>query len=144
MTAGRPTDYSDALADEILRIVSETTVSLQSLCKSISYFPSHQTIHRWRWENKEFCDRYDKALSHKAHLYAEEAISIADDDSSDYTYDEEGNQVANLQHLQRVKMRIEIRKWFASKLAHRIYGDKIQQETTINVIPYQEQLKELE
>ena len=142
--AGRPTDYTVELANEIVGHIATSTTSLKKLCESISYWPNQQTVNRWRSEKKEFSDLYDRALSKRAHLHAEEVLEIADNVDNDYMYDEEGNQIANTEHIARTKLRMEARKWIASKLASKVYGDKIQQETTVNVIPYDKQLKELE
>ncbi len=141
---GRPTDYNEELVKDILEHVSTTTIPLIKLCESIAYWPSNQTINRWRWEKQDFSDRYDRALAKRAHLHAEEVLAIADNIENDYIYDGDGNQIPNTEHIQRTKLRMEARKWIASKLASKVYGDKLQQETTINVIPYGDQLKQLE
>jgi hypothetical protein len=141
---GRPTDFTDELAREILDAIANTTIPLKTLCESNSCWPNQFTVNRWRSSKPEFSDLYDRAQAKRAHLHAEEVIAIADNADNDYTYDQDGNQIANTEHIARTKLRMEARKWIASKLANKMYGDKMQQETTINVIPYGTQLKELE
>lgn len=60
-------------------------------------------------------EQYTRAREHRADTLAEEMIQIADVGSGD---------------AQRDRLRLDARKWFASKLYPRKYGDKI--DTTIS------------
>ena len=57
-------------------------------------------------------------------ILAEQIIDIADDSHSDTLEDEDGNVMVNREVIERTKIRIDARKWLASKLAPKIYGDK--------------------
>jgi hypothetical protein len=70
----------------------------------------------WHWINTDehFRERYERARIGQAHAMAEDAIEIADTE----TYD--------MAVVQRNRLRVDTRKWFVSKIAPRIYGDKIE------------------
>ncbi len=51
---------------------------------------------------------------------------IADDGSNDFTKDKDGKAVVDHEHIQRSRLRIDTRKWIASKLLPKRYGDKLQ------------------
>jgi hypothetical protein len=80
-------------------------------------------------ENKDdFCTRYARAKEEQADFMIEEMIDIADDGSNDLMtitkgdieYEQENKEVTN-----RSKLRIDTRKWIASKLKPKKYGDKL-------------------
>lgn len=70
-----------------------------------------------------------------AEVLADEIIDISDDDSEDYIYIEENSadgksakRVMNHEFVQRSRLKVDARKWYASKAAPRKYGDKTQLE----------------
>ncbi len=62
----------------------------------------------------------------RAHHLAEEMLGIADDDSGDLVDDGEGGKRVDYENIQRTKLRVETRKWLASKFYPRYYGEKSQ------------------
>ena len=63
----------------------------------------------------------------------DENLEIADDGRNDWMErhgDEEAGWVANGEHIQRSRLRIDTRKWMASKLAPKKYGDKLDLNNT--------------
>lgn len=85
-----------------------TGKSLKSICDTES-MPSRPTVYQWLAEDSDFSDRYARAREEQADFYADEIIDIADVAKD-----------ANLARLQ-----IDARKWKASKLQPKKYGDKI-------------------
>jgi len=69
----------------------------------------------------EFLQRYEQAKEESADALADEMLDIADDSERDYT--EEGR--VNTEHVQRARLRVDTRKWIASKLKPKKYGDKL-------------------
>jgi hypothetical protein len=62
-------------------------------------------------------------------------LDIADDGTNDWAKQQLGEdgpevEVLNKEHIQRSRLRIETRKWLASKLKPKKYGDKITTEHT--------------
>jgi hypothetical protein len=130
MSAGRPTDYTLELAARICARLSEGE-SLRSVCKSDD-MPATSTIFLWIQRHKEFSEQYARAKEESADALAEEILDIADDGSNDWMKrfskdDPEGaaSWMLNGEHVQRSRLRVDTRKWIASKLKPKKYGDKI-------------------
>ena len=64
-------------------------------------------------------------MAMRADYHAEQIIEIADDGTNDTYLDEQGNVKVNTDVLGRSRLRVDARKWIASKLLPKVYGDKI-------------------
>ena len=62
----------------------------------------------------------------------DEIIDIADDASQDINITEKGKEICNSEFIARSRLRIDTRKWLASKLAPKIYG---QNPVTLEISP---------
>lgn len=69
--------------------------------------------------------RYADAMAARVDKYAEETIEIADDGSNDTYVDADGNVKVDTDVVARSKLRIAARQWYASKIAPKKYGDKV-------------------
>jgi len=128
--AGRPTIFSEQLAANFLEQVATTSFSLRTICND-ELMPSVSTIFRWINENEAFKEQYARAREAKADLLAEEILEISDDGSNDLMTIVKGDQsyeMENKEVVNRSKLRVDSRKWLASKMMPRKYGDKIQTE----------------
>jgi hypothetical protein len=83
-------------------------MSLRDIC-SIDDMPAEGTLYRWLSENPEFGEMYARAREERAHLAAEDIIHIADTE----------------QDPNKARVRIDARKWYASKLNRKDYGDSL-------------------
>ncbi|CNL11001.1 Uncharacterised protein [Yersinia frederiksenii] len=133
---GRPTDYTDELAEIICLRLAEGE-SLRSVC-SDDGMPSKQAVLRWLARNEEFRAQYVRAKEEGAEAIAEELFDIADDGANDWMekLDKDGECIGyqlNGEHVQRSKLRIDTRKWYLSKIMPKKYGDKIQHEQNITI-----------
>ena len=72
-----------------------------------------------------FSEQYARAREAQADKLAEEALQIADDGRSDTYLDAEGNERTDNEVIQRSRLRVDTRKWLASKMAPKKYGDKV-------------------
>lgn len=72
--------------------------------------PSAATVCRWQVERSEFAEQYARARAAQADTLADELLDIADDDAED---------------VNRSRLRVDARKWIASKLKPKSYGDKM-------------------
>ncbi|MES2397933.1 MAG: terminase small subunit protein [Bacteroidota bacterium] len=129
---GRPSKYSKEVCDKICEILSTSSKGLVTICKSDD-MPHHATVMRWLAtpENKEFCDNYTRAREDQADFLADEIIQISDDATNDFmtvTKGEVQYEIENKEWTSRSKLRVDARKWKASKLAPKKYGDKVQTE----------------
>lgn len=120
---GRPTKYTNEIADLICNKISTSNKGLHVLCKEDESLPHVATIYRWLNDKKDFCDKYARARGEQADLLADEIIEIADDTSND-TINTEDGEIPNTEWIQRSRLRVDARKWKASKLAPKKYGDK--------------------
>lgn len=130
--AGRPTLYTEALADLICERVATSTFGLQRLCDLYEDLPTKTTINLWRYKYPEFSTQYAQAKLKQADLMAEEILEIADDGQNDWmeSFGEDGEigYKINGEHVQRSRLRIDTRKWLASKLLPKQYGQHAEEE----------------
>ena len=103
---GRPTDYSHLLAAQICGQISEGK-SLRSICKAKN-LPSCSTVFLWLSKYPEFSEQYARAREEQADAIADECLDIAEHEPD----------------VQRARLKIDTRKWFASKMKPKKYGDK--------------------
>lgn len=125
---GRPSKYTTKLGNDICQRLAEGE-SLRSICRDED-MPVTSTVHLWVLENKQFSEQYESARLMQAHHMFEELLDIADDGTNDWTTKEnkEGTEyeVVNHEVVARSRLRVDTRKWFLSKVAPKIYGDKLQ------------------
>lgn len=120
----RPTSYTKEIAQEICDAISTSSIGIRRLCKQHKHWPDGATIFRWRQNNSAFRDQYAQAKKCQVEVLVDEILEIADDSSHDETHDKQGNAKANSEYINRSRLRVDTRKWLASKLAPKIYGDK--------------------
>lgn len=124
---GRPSLYTPELAASILERLA-TGESLRAICKP-EVMPAASTICLWALSDKVFAEHYARARESQADALAEEILEIADDSSRDFrTIMRDGveTEVFDTEHVQRSKLRVDSRKWFASKVAPKRYGEKLE------------------
>ena len=115
---GRPTSYTKVMAERICERLSDGE-SLRSICLG-DKMPSKTTVFRWLRQFDSFRDQYARAREAQADAIADEILDIADDGSNDFMGEDEKY---NGDAVQRSRLRVDARKWFAGKLAPKKYGD---------------------
>lgn len=128
---GRPTDYLPEVAEDICNLLM-LGESLRSVCKRPG-MPAIRTLMNWLQRHEDFMQQYARAREIQAELLAEQIIEIADDSSGDVIVDEDGREQTNHERVARSRLRVDARKWYASKLAPKKYGDRIHHEQTIQI-----------
>lgn len=135
MTIGRPSEYTPEIETKICELIAEGK-SLSEICRADD-MPSRETVYAWKAKNQAFSDRYARAVEDRAEKLAEEILTISDDDSGDFGFkrvkNEDGESAEvfiDKDNIQRAKLRVDSRKWIASKLFPKKYGDKVQNELT--------------
>ena len=114
--AGPPSLYNKALVAKICRPLAEGK-RLRSICRDDA-MPAISTVMRWLFDanHDEFSEQYARAREAQAEVRADEIVSIADDDTNDFTPDKDGKLVVDHEHIQRSRLRVDARKWIAAKL----------------------------
>ncbi len=126
--------YSPDIADKICARIASGE-SLRAICRDDG-MPEARTVHYWIVENEEFFQQYARAREAQADTLAEETIEIADDGSNDWMERHDPKNPGyefNGEHVQRSRLRVDARKWFASKVAPKKYGERIDHEHGGNV-----------
>jgi hypothetical protein len=85
--------------------------SLRSIVRDED-MPSKSTVMKWLKQDAELADQYARARQDQADHYVDEIIAIADDALDP----------------QKARLQIDTRKWVASKLLPKVYGDKVSHE----------------
>ena len=102
-------------------------MSLRSACE-LDDVPTAESIRKWLNADEEgkTVAQYARARDEQADFYADEILEIADDARNDFMDGEnDKGRGFNSEHIQRSKLRVDARKWVASKLKPKVYGDKI-------------------
>jgi hypothetical protein len=127
MPAGRPSNYHSTIADALCDEIAIGRSVLQ-ICESPE-FPSERTVYRWLETNEEFRQKYARAREFQAEHYAAEIIKLADTPviAEKITIKADGSEERVIgDAVDRTRVQIDARKWYASKVAPKSYGDKLE------------------
>ncbi len=124
---GRPSEYNQYVADEICNRIANG----ESLRKILSdpkcdWMPSTPTVFRWIEGNEDFRKQYEFARQIQAEAFADDIVSIADGSDAE-------NAEERVSTTQRDRLRVDARKWAASELLPKKYGDKIEHGGNLGV-----------
>ncbi len=128
---GRPSSFTQEIADKICFLIATGNKGLHRLCKENEDLPSYKTIFSWlsNPEYKDFLHQYEMSKGEQADFLADEIIEIADDGSNDSTTVNLGDgvetEIVNKENIQRSRLRVDARKWIAAKLKPKKYGEKL-------------------
>jgi len=140
---GRPSTYTQAIATKVCTQLAMGK-SMRTVCEDPK-LPSMRTVFNWLADKDEFLQQYTRAKAEAADVLVDEMLEIADDTTSDRYFKQllrtldpdmtvaelSDNAVIallaakNPENIQRSRLRVEARKWIASKLKPKKYGDKI-------------------
>lgn len=110
--SGRPSSYTIEIGDDICDRLANGE-SLRAICADDG-MPGRSTVFRWLGDNESFRDQYARAREDQAETMADDIVAIADGDAAEDT------PVATA----RDRLRVDARKWVASKLKPKKYGDR--------------------
>jgi hypothetical protein len=118
MVTGRPSLYTPELAAELCKRLA-LGKSLRTVCKDDD-MPGITTVFNWLHTHEDFVKQYARAKEEAADALVDEMLDIADDSSDE---------------PQSRRVRVDTRKWIASKLKPKRYGDKIDMTTNGKDLP---------
>jgi len=116
--AGRPSDYSLDLAATICARLSAGE-PLVKICRDED-MPVSSTVYLWLIKHSDFSEMYVRARDEQADTLADQIIDIADDRP----------EVMDSVVVAHQRLRVDARKWVASKLKPKKYGDFSRAEHT--------------
>lgn len=120
---GRPPyEWTREVEDEILMRMAKGE-SLRTICVD-DWLPHRVTVRQHAIDDADFAARYARAREMQAEELVDEIRDIADDTRRDFVNGPSGPEF-NAEHVQRSKLRIDSRKWMASKMHPKAFGDKI-------------------
>lgn len=132
--AGRPSEYNSEIAEQICELIATTNDGIKTICNGNPDFPTEKTFYNWlNSDNKEFLQLYARAKERQADRLAAEILDISDETSKDTLRSEDGDEYANNEWIARSRLRVDSRKWLASKLLPKKYGDKLDVAVEANV-----------
>ena len=99
--------------------------------------PSYQAVLNMLKSSPEFRTMYERAIENRADKLAEEILELADEEMPAYL---EGPAASAW--VQQKRMQVDARKWIASKLKPKMYGDRIDVAVTDTRISVMDALKE--
>lgn len=137
MPAGRPSDYTQELADKICEQLA-LGLSMRTVCRADD-MPSMATVFSWLRTKKEFLEQYEKAKQESTDAMAEDILDIADESTNDYVEEvrDDGSTYTklNAENIQRARLRVDTRKWLMAKMKPKKYGEKIDMTTNGKDLP---------
>ena len=114
--------YSPELMLEICRRLAEGT-ALKVICREQG-MPHFTNVHRWILTKEEVRTQYEAALEICGQSHADELLELADM-PPEYSIDKGGKRRVDMGWVQWQRGRIDIRKWLASRLYARKYGERL-------------------
>src|SRR5580692_5367483 len=75
MTRGRPTLYTEELADRICEAFATHAMSLQKICALYAWMPDHSTISEWRYKYADFSEKMLKSRAEQSHILFESSLA---------------------------------------------------------------------
>lgn len=130
MPAGAPAFvWTREIEDEILDHIMNGRSFRDFLVKNrAEHLPSVPTFFKRIREDDSFAERYARAREFQADCEFEEIAEIADNGSNDWMENNDPDNPGyrlNGEHVQRSRLRVDARKWRASKLAPKKYGERL-------------------
>lgn len=86
-------------------------------------------------EDEAFRLQYRRAREDQADYFADEILEIADDSTNDFMERKDGTEYCDQENIQRSRLRVDTRKWFAARMAPKVYGERPNEthvSTTLN------------
>lgn len=126
-----------AVLTEICEQLANSSMGLAYICREDERLPTSKSVYQWlsaeikSTGSRILGDMYAHAKESQADYLADELIEIADDGTNDWM-EKKGKDGENIgyelngEHVQRSRIRVDVRKWIAAKLKPRVYGDKLE------------------
>ena len=135
--AGKST-YTEEVGEKICELLIDGN-SLRAICEQEG-MPNRRTVLKWLNDNEQFSRQYARAREEQAESFADEIVKIADEAVEPIFIDGvpleiEGKPflAATPSSVAHARLKMDARKWVASKLKPKKYGEKIEHEHNGNM-----------
>lgn len=125
------TTYTQEIADYICESIADG-LSLREICNQED-MPSRATVFKWLNDIEGFSNQYARAREEQAETLADEIIAIIDDAAEPLMVegvpllaDGKPIMLASQVSVAHARLKMDARKWVASKLKPKKYGDKME------------------
>ena len=126
-----PEKYTPELADTICEGLAEGK-GMPEVCRGLHITP--RAVMNWLIKYPEFLEHYRVARDVQAEVLAAEVLEIADNSEGDVTEVTRPNGTTykkiDYENVNRSRLRCDSRKWYASHVAPKKYGDRQQVEVS--------------
>lgn len=126
---GRPTIYTEKLADEICDAIASSSLGLAHLCDQNPHWPARQHIFIWLRKYPDFYDKYAKAKENQVEVSVDYMNELMNEP---HKYVDENGQ--NRVDVGMIRTKMDAIKWQAGKLKRKKYGDDIKEVESINIL----------
>jgi hypothetical protein len=121
--------WSDDMFEEALVAIAMGSTVRQA-CEQVGLGDRVETFYKLVMRDENCKEAYEEARMIQAEKMAiDDIIEISDDDKLDETFEGKPNAAA----VNRSRLKVDSRKWIASKLHYKRFGDRIQQDIEQNV-----------
>lgn len=127
---GRPSDFTQELADEICAQLAIGT-SLRTVCASQD-MPTVRTVFNWFRTKPDFLQQYARAKEESSEAMNEELMVLGD---IAFEAAQEVDPKASGAVVQAVKLKADNLKWMMSKMKPKKFGDKLDMTTNGKDLP---------
>lgn len=126
--AGQPKiPFCQDTADFICTEIATSSKSISRICKENPELPSDRTINTWMWREPAFFQQYLVAKERQQIFMIEETEGMLENVL--YYVDAQGNKRIDAPSMAMQQAKANLRKWHASKMMPKVYGDKTVIET---------------
>lgn len=127
---GRPSEFTQAMADTICENLVEGE-SLRAMCKR-NGMPAVSTVCKWLAQQPDFAKQYARARELQADTLADEILHISNTvkKGKRKVMKPTGVEITEADMIEHRRLQVDARKWYASKLAPRKYGEFVKAEVT--------------
>ena len=119
----------DAVGEEVIFEQVAEGIFYEDIAKLVGV--SRHALMNWMGARE---DMYAHAREARADKLAEEIITISDDSSRDTYIDKEGVERTDNEVVSRSRLRVDSRKWLASKMLPKKYGDRLNLDADVRVV----------
>jgi hypothetical protein len=121
----RPAKKADTTAEKIARVLARIASGelVTSACEAETL--SQGTLTKWKALDPEHGKRYARAREEQAHHFADLVVTSARRPLAFLATDKDGVPVINSGIVAAFKLESEAARWYASKVAPTLYGDKL-------------------